>query len=176
MRCGATEITIVSGDIAEQRCDALVNAANSALWMGSGVAGAIKRAAGPEVESEAVSQGPIEPGDAVSTGAGKLAENGVKRIIHAAAMGPDLVTNRELIASATKRTVQIARNENLDSVAMPIIGTGVGGFPLGEACDTIVEALCGVLSDGGGPAEFRLVAFDDRAYRAATLSFGKMFG
>jgi O-acetyl-ADP-ribose deacetylase len=75
-----------------------VNAANNYLWMGAGVAGAIKRAGGQLIEDEAVRLGPIHPGEAVVTGAWSLR---ARYVIHAAAMGQDLVTNADLIRQAT---------------------------------------------------------------------------
>ena len=66
------ELAVVDGDIAALEVDAVANAANNHLWMGSGVAGALKRAGGEEIEREAVAKGPIAVGDAVATGAGRL--------------------------------------------------------------------------------------------------------
>ena len=77
-------LEVVIGDITTVDTEAIVNAANTGLWMGSGVAGAIKRAGGEEIEREAVSKGPIRVGEAVATGAGRLP---YKAVIHAAAMG-----------------------------------------------------------------------------------------
>ena len=78
------EIELYRGDITQLELDALVNAANNRLWMGAGVAGAIKRAGGREIEAEAVSKGPIPVGQAVATGAGRLK---ARYVIHAAVMG-----------------------------------------------------------------------------------------
>ncbi|MBX6754861.1 MAG: macro domain-containing protein, partial [Thermorudis peleae] len=77
-------IEAIIGDITQVDVEAIVNAANTDLWMGGGVAGAIKRAGGEEIEREAMAQGPIPLGEAVVTGAGRLPYRGV---IHAAAMG-----------------------------------------------------------------------------------------
>src|ERR671924_1880163 len=85
---------VVQGDITEFTVDAIVNAANNHLWMGAGVAGAIKHRGGQIIEDEAVRQGPIPVGEAVVTGGGSLK---ARYVIHAAAMGPDLVTNADLI-------------------------------------------------------------------------------
>ena len=75
------QLTIVLGDITEQATDAVVNAANNHLWMGSAVAGAIKAKGGEEIEREALKLGPIEPGQAVTTSAGRLK---ARYCIHAA--------------------------------------------------------------------------------------------
>src|SRR6185369_15432615 len=83
-------IEIVDDDIAAQNTDAIVNAANNAFWMGSGVAGAIKSRGGKAIEDEAMAQGPVEPGECVLTSAGRLR---ARYVIHAAVMGQDLATS-----------------------------------------------------------------------------------
>ena len=129
-------LEVVEGDIAALEVDALANAANDHLWMGAGVAGALKRAGGDEIEREAVAQGPIEVGDAVATGAGRLA---ARWVIHAAVMGQDLRTSEAAIRSATRRTLEVADSLGAESVALPAFGTGVGGFPLDECARIMVE-------------------------------------
>ena len=129
------ELEVVEGDIAGLAVDAIANAANDRLWMGAGVAGAIKRAGGDEIEREAVAKGPIEIGDAVATGAGQLA---ARWVIHAAVMGQDLRTSADAIARATGRTLAIADELEAESLALPAFGTGVGGFPLDECARLMV--------------------------------------
>jgi O-acetyl-ADP-ribose deacetylase (regulator of RNase III) len=121
------QLEVVEGDITTLEVDAIANAANNHLWMGAGVAGAIKRAGGEEIEREAVVRGPIEAGDAVATGAGRLA---AKHVIHGAVMGQDLRTSGELISLTTKRCLAVADEVGARSLALPAFGTGVGGFPL----------------------------------------------
>ena len=129
-------LEVVDGDIAGLAVDAVANAANDHLWMGAGVAGALKRAGGEEIEREAVAQGPIEVGDAVVTGAGRLP---ARWVIHAAVMGQDLRTSAEAIRSATRRTLELADSLGAESVALPAFGTGVGGFPLDECARIMVS-------------------------------------
>jgi O-acetyl-ADP-ribose deacetylase (regulator of RNase III) len=133
------ELAVVEGDIAALEVDAIANAANDRLWMGAGVAGAIKRAGGEEIEREAVARGPVQVGDAVATGAGRLR---ARWVIHAAVMGQDLVTSAEAIRAATRRTLELADELGAESVALPAFGTGVGGFPLAE-CARIMVAEAG---------------------------------
>ena len=128
-------IRLVEGDITEQRTDAIVNAANSSLWMGSGVAGAIKRRGGKEIEDEAVAKGPIPIGEAVATGAGQLA---ARYVIHAAGMGPDLLTDAGKVRSSTQTSLFRADELGLLSIAFPSIGTGVGGFPMRECAEIML--------------------------------------
>ena len=123
------EIEIKVGDIAQEDCEAVVNAANNHLWMGSGVAGALKRAGGEEIEREAIRLGPVEVGEAVVTGAGRLK---ARYIIHAAGMGQDLQTDAEKIRTATRNCLLRALELKIESLAFPALGTGVGGFPMQE--------------------------------------------
>ncbi|MGH3031691.1 MAG: macro domain-containing protein, partial [Gaiellaceae bacterium] len=80
------DLEVVEGDITALDVDAIANAANDRLWMGAGVAGAIKRAGGEEIEREAVAKGPITVGEAVATGGGRLL---ARYVIHGAVMGQD---------------------------------------------------------------------------------------
>jgi O-acetyl-ADP-ribose deacetylase len=129
------ELEVVEGDITALDVDAIANAANNHLWMGAGVAGAIKRAGGAEIEREAVAKGPIAVGDAVATGAGRLR---ARHVIHGAVMGQDLRTDAELVARTTRRCLQVADELGCRSLALPAFGTGVGGFPLAECARLMV--------------------------------------
>ena len=131
-------LSVVEGDIASLDVDAIANAANDHLWMGSGVAGAIKRAGGEEIEQEAVQKGPIEIGHAVATGGGKLT---ARWVIHGAVMGQDLRTNSELVRRTTESCLRVADELGASSLALPAFGTGVGGFPLDECARIMVEAV-----------------------------------
>jgi O-acetyl-ADP-ribose deacetylase (regulator of RNase III)/membrane-associated phospholipid phosphatase len=134
----AVTINIKKGDITDAETDAIVNAANNALWMGSGVAGAIKRKGGGEIEKEAVAKGPIEIGAAVETTAGKLP---FKYVIHAAGMGEDLKTDRNKVYWATKSSLELADRLGLSSLAFPAIGTGVGGMSLDECAEVMLGTV-----------------------------------
>ncbi len=133
-------VEVVEGDIAALEVDAIANAANNHLWMGSGVAGAIKRAGGEEIEREAVQLGPIEVGDAVATGAGQLS---ARWVVHGAVMGQDLRTNAELVRRTTESSLRVADELGAESLALPAFGTGVGGFPLDECARIMVAAVRG---------------------------------
>jgi O-acetyl-ADP-ribose deacetylase (regulator of RNase III) len=129
---------VVEGNIAELDVDAIANAANNHLWMGAGVAGAIKRAGGEEIEQEAVAQGPIAVGDAVATGGGRLK---ARHVIHGAVMGQDLRTDADLVAQTTRRSLELADELGARSLALPAFGTGVGGFPLAECAEILVREV-----------------------------------
>ena len=130
------KLEVVEGDIAALEVDAIANAANNRLWMGSGVAGAIKRAGGEEIEREAMAKGPIEVGEAVATGGGSLP---AKWVIHGAVMGQDLRTDATLVGRTTRRCLEVADDLGARSLALPAFGTGVGGFPV-EECARIMVA------------------------------------
>ena len=129
------ELEVVEGDIAALAVDAIANAANDRLWMGAGVAGAIKRAGGKEIEDEATAQGPIERGEAVATGAGRLS---ARWVIHGAVMGQDLRTDADLVAKTTRSCLRVADSLGAESIALPAFGTGVGGFPLDDCARIMV--------------------------------------
>jgi O-acetyl-ADP-ribose deacetylase (regulator of RNase III) len=158
-------LEVVEGDITELEVDAIANAANNALWMGSGVAGAIKRAGGEEIEREAVALGPIEVGHAVATGAGRLP---AKRVIHGAVMGQDLRTDEELVRLTTQRCLELADELRCRSLALPAFGTGVGGFPL-EDCARIMVSTARAHEPSSLERLFFAVFGDDarRAFEAA---------
>ena len=151
---GTTVIRVVEGDITSQETDAIVNAANNELWMGAGVAGAIKRAGGVEIEREAVAKGPISIGEAAITGGGKLK---AKYVIHAAGMGRDLRTDESKIRATTINSLKRADENNLKSIAFPSIGTGVGGFPLEKAAEVMLGAVKSYIGEGKSGLE--LVVF-----------------
>ena len=129
-------LEVRDGDIAAVEADAVANAANDRLWMGAGVAGALKRAGGVEIEQEAMARGPIELGSAVATTAGRLR---ARWVIHGAVMGQDLRTNADLVRRTTRACLELADELGSRSLALPAFGTGVGGFPLGECARIMVE-------------------------------------
>src|SRR5262249_59667831 len=102
VKFGQTSLETQRGDISRANVDAVVNAANNHLWMGSGVAGALKRAGGIEIEREAVAKGPVEVGEAVFTNGGALP---ARYVIHAAVMGQDLPTDQSKIRQATNNAL-----------------------------------------------------------------------
>jgi O-acetyl-ADP-ribose deacetylase (regulator of RNase III) len=137
LTAGRLTIRLVEGDICERDVGAVVNAANNQLWMGGGVAGAIKRKGGREIEQEAIARGPIPIGTSVLTAAGSLK---AQHVIHAAVMGVDLVTSEDCIRRATLSALALARDHSLRSIAFPALGTGVGAFPLAACARAMIRA------------------------------------
>jgi O-acetyl-ADP-ribose deacetylase len=159
------QLEVIEGDIARLDVDAVANAANDHLWMGAGVAGALKQAGGEEIEREAVAKGPIALGDAVATGGGRLP---ARHVIHAAVMGQDLQTSADLISRATRRTLEVADELGARTVALPAFGTGVGGFSLPECARLMVEAVRGYEPRTLERVVFAVYGFDaERAFLTA---------
>ncbi|HEY6102429.1 MAG TPA: macro domain-containing protein [bacterium] len=168
---GSAVVVVQQGDVTAVDADAIVNAANTQLWMGGGVAGAIKRAGGGQIEREAMARGPIQIGEAVATSGGHLR---TRHVIHAATMGPDLVTGADAIRSATRSSLRLAEEMGLSSIALPLLGTGVGGFSLEEAA-TLMLAEIGVHARRADrPAKVILVGFQPEAVRALEAALGAL--
>jgi O-acetyl-ADP-ribose deacetylase (regulator of RNase III) len=157
------KIIVTQGDISEATADAVVNAANNHFWMGAGVAGALRRKGGQEIEDEAVRKGPVPVGDAVVTGAGKLK---AKYVIHAAVMGQDLATDALKIQAATTSALLRAKELGLRSIAFPALGTGVGGFPYDECAKIMLQAVRDHLAGPTSLEEVVFVLYGDQAYNA----------
>lgn len=137
-KIGNVSIIVEQGDITESPADAIVNAANSDLWMGSGVAGAIKRKGGIQIENEAMAQGPIKPGQAVITSAGNLS---ARYVIHCAGMPPGGRATYEYVRNSAFAALQLCAEKDVQSIAFPAIGSGVGGLTSTESAEAILEAI-----------------------------------
>ena len=162
-----TELEVLDGDITALEVDAIANAANNRLWMGGGVAGAIKRAGGEEIEREAVQEGPIEVGEAVATSAGRLP---ARWVVHGAVMGQDLQTNAELVRRTTESCLRVADELSAESLALPAFGTGVGGFPLEECARIMVAAVRAYQPSSLKRVVFAVFGADAKAAFDAALS------
>jgi len=152
-------MTVKKGDITEEACDAIVNPANSLGIMGGGVALAIKRKGGEEIEAEARRKAPIPLGKAIATQAGKLK---CKYIIHSPTMErPAQKIPLENVRLATRAALELAKKLKIKSIAFPGMGTGVGGIKAEDAARVMIEE-CKKFGD----LEIRLIAFDEELYRA----------
>lgn len=155
-------IEIIHGDITKADTEMIVNAANNNFWMGSGVAGAIKAAGGKSIEQEAMAKGPVMPGEAIYTSAGRLPFKGV---IHAAVMGQDLRTRDSFIRQATIASMLLADKYSAKSVAFPAFGTGVGGFPITACANIMIKAIRGMESRVSHLERVQMCLFDDVAWK-----------
>jgi O-acetyl-ADP-ribose deacetylase (regulator of RNase III) len=174
VKVGKTTILVERGDITDWEVDAIVNAANSHLWMGAGVAGAIKRKGGVIIEDEAVRQGPIEVGEAVLTTAGNLPAT---HVIHAAAMGQDLKTDAQKIAQATRSSLALAEKHKFTSIAFPALGTGVGGFFPTQAAEAMLGAVLEHLKAGTTSLQQVIfVLYQEETFKAFSETLARLRG
>jgi O-acetyl-ADP-ribose deacetylase (regulator of RNase III) len=146
-------LTLVEGDITEMHTDAIVNAANAQLVMGGGVAGAIRRKGGPEIQAECDRIGGTFVGGAVITTGGRLA---AKHVIHA--VGPRQGEGREdeKLKNATLNSLRVADENELSSIAFPAISTGIFGFPIQRCAEIMLQTTIGYLK---GPTGLQRVVF-----------------
>lgn len=163
-KVGNTVIRLLQGDITTCDVDAVVNAANQELLMERGVAGAIKQAGGDAIAQEAANQAPIKIGEAIVTTGGNLK---AKYVIHAAGVEKDAKTTSGIIRKAVKNTLKRAREHQMNSLAFPAIGTGVGGFPLDECAEAMLEEVAKAAREEKTVLEKVIFAFhDQKSYKA----------
>jgi O-acetyl-ADP-ribose deacetylase (regulator of RNase III) len=160
-------IVLVEGDITEMEVDAIVNAANSELVLGSGVAGAIRAKGGPSIQAECDAHGAIEVGDAAVTGAGDLP---ARFVIHAAGMAPGGSASEDSVRSCVARSFALAREKGCDTIALPAVGAGVGGLSLQRCAEISIEEARAHLAGEDGLEEIRFVLFGEPAYRVFEMT------
>jgi O-acetyl-ADP-ribose deacetylase (regulator of RNase III) len=131
------ELDVAQADVTTLEVDAIANAANTELQHGGGVAAAISRAGGAELQRESRERAPIGLGEAVETTAGDMP---ARWVIHAATMELGGPTSAAIVERATRSTLDVAERLGCRSVALVAFGTGVGGFPLEEAARIMVGA------------------------------------
>jgi O-acetyl-ADP-ribose deacetylase (regulator of RNase III) len=168
-------IRIEEGDITEVQADAIVNAANTGLQLGSGVAGAIRSRGGARIQEECDRHGPIPLGDVALTSGGELR---ARHVIHAAAMELGGSVSEASLRSVTRRSLELAEARGFRSIAFPAIGTGVGGFPMARCAEIMIEEVqrhlrgpeaavgaAGAASTSTQLDEVRFVLFGEPAFR-----------
>jgi O-acetyl-ADP-ribose deacetylase len=158
---GDATIELVRGDIVREDVDAIVNAANTTLLGGGGVDGAIHRAGGPAILAECRTLGGCETGGAKMTGGGRLP---ARHVIHA--VGPVYRDGRHgepaMLASAYRRSLELAADAGLRSIAFPSISTGAYRFPVRDAARIALATVSEFLASGGHALGLvRFVLFSD---------------
>jgi O-acetyl-ADP-ribose deacetylase (regulator of RNase III) len=160
-------LELVQGDITDQDTEAIVNAANSSLLGGGGVDGAIHRAGGPAILAECRLLGGCAPGDAKITTGGRLK---AKYVIHA--VGPvywqqGAERAAELLASAYRRSLEVAAEHGVASLAFPAISTGAYGYPMDEAAQVALQTVVDYLraQENEGIRLVRFVLYGTQAYQ-----------
>lgn len=161
LRVGGSVIELVKGDITELEVDAIVNAANSALKMGGGVAGAILRKGGREIQEECDRIGYCPVGGAVITGAGRLK---AKYVVHA--VGPRMGEGDEdrKLRNATLNALKVAEEHGVRSIAFPAISTGIFGFPKDRCAKIMLRTAADYLSKGSRVKRVIFCLYDDETY------------
>jgi len=156
-------IEIVQGDITEMDVDAIVNAANTDLKLGSGVAGAIRRKGGPSIQIECNEIGRVQLGQAAVTGSGDLK---ARHVIHAAGMELGGEVSEGSLRAATLNSLLKASELELKTLAFPAIGTGVGNLPVNECAAIMIGVAKEFLNNKETSVErIYFVLFDENSYQ-----------
>ena len=155
-------IVLREGDITQESVDAIVNAANSALKLGAGVAGAIRARGGPSIQAECDAHGPVRVGEAALTGAGDLS---ARFVIHAASMPPGGSASEDSVRSSMRRSLELAAQQGCRTIAVPAIGAGIAGVPLQRCAEVLIDEARRHLKGETSLEEIRFVLFGEQAYR-----------
>jgi len=158
-----SKVILQQGDITDVDVDAVVNAANTRLQLGAGVAGAIRRKGGPTIQQECDVLGPVSLGEAALTSGGQLK---ARYVIHAASMHLGGLTNESSLRDATVNSLKRAVEKRLTSIAFPAIGTGVAGFPLARCAQVMLEEVKQHLNSSTTLERVLFVLFDLAALQA----------
>ncbi|MCL5670572.1 MAG: macro domain-containing protein [Acidobacteria bacterium] len=165
------KVYFLKGDITNMEVDAIVNAANNDLMLGSGVAGAIRRKGGPTIEEECERIGSIRLGEAAVTPGGKLK---ACYVVHAASMRLGGRTTAELLRSATRNSLLRAEEKGLKTIAFPAIGTGVAGLPMDECADIMIRVVFTHLESRSSLEKIYFVLYDDAALKVFEDAYQKL--
>ena len=153
----SSKIVLQQGDLTEMDVDAIVNAANNDLRLGGGVAGAIRRKGGPEIQRECDAIGSIPVGGAAITSGGQLK---ARHVIHAASMQLGGITTAQALRASTAYSLRIASQKKLRTVAFPAVGTGIAGFPIEECAEIMLAEAWKHLSGATSVERIHFVLFD----------------
>jgi O-acetyl-ADP-ribose deacetylase (regulator of RNase III) len=166
-------IVIRQGDITDETTDAVVNAANTELILGAGVAGAIRRKGGGAVQAECSKIGPIPLGEAAVTTGGNLS---ARYVIHAASMGlGGPLTTESSLRDSVHNSLMRAVEKGLKSVAFPAIGTGVAGFPAEQCARIMLGEIDRFLRQEASPLEeVHIVLYDRPTLEVFQREFERM--
>lgn len=155
-------LELIKGDITALAADAIVNAANSRLYLGGGVAGAIRKKGGPAIQAECDKIGGTFVGGAVITGGGNLK---AKYVIHA--VGPQMGQGDEdnKLKNATLNSLRLADKHKLQSIAFPAISTGIFGYPADRCAEIMLTTIIEYLKSDTGIKKVTMCLFDDKTLK-----------
>jgi len=166
-----SRVTLRQGDITEAKVEAIVNAANNDLLLGSGVAGAIRVKGGPAIQQECNRIGRVPLGEAAITGGGKLA---ARYVIHAASMQLGGRTTEESLRESVHNSLLRAQEHGLESIAFPAIGTGVAGFPMARCAEIMLAEIRGHLRGATSLKRIEMVLYDKASLQVFEQVFAVM--
>jgi len=164
-------IEIRQGDITELDVDAIVNAANNDLQLGGGLAGAIRRKGGPQIQIECDKIGTIPVGGAAITSGGNLK---ARHVIHAASMQLGGATSAQWLRSSTAHALRIAAQNGLKSIAFPAIGAGIGGFPMRDCAEIMLRETARHFEQPSSIEKVFFVLFDGDAFAVFEQAFAEL--
>ena len=156
------KIHIEQGDLTRCRVDAIVNAANNDLILGGGLAGAIARKGGPQIQAECDRHGPVAIGEAAITGAGDLP---AKFVIHQASMQLGGRTTAQSLRESTRAVLRLAQENSVRTLAMPATGTGIAGFDLTQCAAIMLAEVLEHARSKTGITDVYFVLYDPEAYQ-----------
>lgn len=165
------KLRLVEDNIVKLEVEAIVNAANTSLILGGGVAGAIKKFGGPTIQEECLSLGPIKVGEAVLTGAGDLK---ARYVIHAAGPVFGEGDEEEKLARATLSCLNIAQEKMMKDIAFPAISTGIFGFPLKRCSEIMLKVAMEFLAKNEHPQEIIMCLYGQEAYSVFDITLEKL--
>jgi len=165
------KIILEQGDVTEAAVDAIVNAANTDLQLGAGVAGAIRKKGGPEIQAECDRIGSIPLGEAALTTGGKLK---AKYVIHAASMRLGTLTKADSLRASTRNSLLRAAEKGLRTIAFPAVGTGIAGFPMDQCAEIMLEETAQHLRGKTSLEQVRFVLFDAPSLRTFQEMWARM--
>lgn len=165
------KIHLLQGDITDSDAEAIVNAANTDLWLGAGVAGAIRKKGGPSIQEECSKIGPIELGEAAVTGAGELK---AKYVIHAASMSMEHPTSDESLYDSVRNSLLRASELNVRSIAFPAIGTGVSDFDPQRCAEIMLGEILRLIPEMPALERVEMVLFDPEIRKVFQEEFEKI--
>jgi len=166
-----TNIYVQSGDLTTCKVDAIVNAANNDLVLGGGLAGAIARTGGPEIQDQCTRHGPVEVGQAAITTGGNMP---ARYVIHQASMRLGQQTTAENLRSSTRAALALAEENGVKTLAFPATGTGIAGFDIDQCAEIMIGEVLEHISGETQLTDVYFVLMGQRAMEAFEEAYQRL--
>ena len=167
------KIQLMKGDITESEVDVIVNAANTDLLLGGGVAGAIRKKGGSSIQKECDKIGSVKLGGAAITEGGNLK---AKYVVHAASMHLGEKTSAESLKNSLWNSLKISAEKSIETIAFPAIGTGIAGFPINKCAEIMAETFNSfILNEKHNFKEITMVLFSESDFHVFFKIFNKVY-